>query len=67
MSLAKLIGIDQEKAVAALSDEVEELLGDMTLAEYLEKYGNEHQVGFSVSIKDNAVTGAVWIEPKKKE
>lgn len=67
MSLAKLIGIDQDKAIDGLSDEVQELLGGMTLAQWLEKYGDTHQLGFSLSIKDNAFTGAAWIEKKEEK
>ena len=65
-ALGKLLGINQDKAVDALSDEVKELLGGLTIAEFIEQYGDTHQLGFNLSIVDSEVRCKVRLEPKEK-
>ncbi len=64
--LGKLLGVDQDKAVGALSEEVKQLFGGMTLDQWFEKYGDTHQLGFSVSVVNSEVKGKVWLEDKEK-
>lgn len=66
--LGKALGINQEKAVQAIIAKVDDLLGGMTLAEWVDKYGNAHQLKFDVSLADSKiqVAGHVWLEPKEK-
>ena len=63
--LGKLLGIDQEKAVAALTTELKEALGGATIAEVLDKYGDSHKLKFRLGLTDNALSGEVWLENKE--
>jgi hypothetical protein len=65
--LGKLLGIDQAKALEALPQIVKDLLGGLTVEEFAQKLGLEHQVAFDLAIEDNKLKGRIWVEDRTRE